>query len=151
MKSQLIDPMSSISVIGFLHAFKMACDTNSVDKGAPVWLVSLFIKETASAALKTRLSLEANASQEPLQEGMLKSYKQVFKRLLETYTTDDVNAKVDLEILPFTQPTKMSLVQYADTLRMKALTGPTNLIQVCVEGNLRRRSSIFHLTQPALI
>lgn len=34
MKSQLFDQMDLISIIGFLQAFKIACDNNEAHKGA---------------------------------------------------------------------------------------------------------------------
>lgn len=47
-KSQLFDPMDTISVMGFLHAFNMDCDTNQVHEGAAMWLDPLLYEKDSS-------------------------------------------------------------------------------------------------------
>lgn len=45
MKFQILDLMNSMSIIGFLHALKMAFDNNRIHKGSVMWFVLFFPKK----------------------------------------------------------------------------------------------------------
>lgn len=79
MNSQLFDPMDPKSIIGFLHTFKMAYDSNGVHKGAAMKLVPFFMNITAAIVLPARLSLMGVSSHCRVKEGMITSYVQIVK------------------------------------------------------------------------
>lgn len=61
MKAQIFDPLDSMSIIGFLHSFKMGCGSNGIFEGAAMRLFSYFFKKSAAAAFVKRLSLESKS------------------------------------------------------------------------------------------
>lgn len=120
MKTNIFDSFDPISIISFLSAFKLACDTNGVHEGAAMWLLHFFMKKPAAAALNSRISLPSKSHRRH-KEGTLTTYCEVVNYLLETYATDDVIAETDAEILRFTQPPTKSPTEYAEALWNKAL------------------------------
>lgn len=90
MKSELLDPMNHISILGFLHAFKMDSDNNRAQEGATMCLIPFILKKVAAAARNARLSLKPKLSRGSGKECMLTSNIQVVNLLLETCATDDI-------------------------------------------------------------
>lgn len=93
MNSQLLYLMDPISIIGFLHVFKMACDNNGTHEGAAMWLIPFFMKKTAAAAITARPSLKAGSSSGTFREVMLIPHVEVVNHLVNTYATDDIIAE----------------------------------------------------------
>lgn len=58
MKSHICDPFDSVSIIGFLCKFDLACDTNGIRQDAVTSLFNFFKMKSTSAVLNTRLSLK---------------------------------------------------------------------------------------------
>lgn len=58
MKVQLFDPVDFILIIGFLHRFKLAGDSNRIYERAAIRLLFHFKRESAAAALTAHLSLK---------------------------------------------------------------------------------------------
>lgn len=73
---------------------------------------------------------------------MLTPYKQVVNNLFETYPADDIIPQVEIETVPFTQPTRMSLLQYADGLWMKTLQCPQVHDEYIPKGTFWQRYAI---------
>lgn len=118
MKSACFRPSDPISVLSFLHNFKMACDSNGIHEGAAMWLFQYFIKEPAKAPLMHRVCLTDKDSQ---QKGKLTTYCQVVNYLLVTYATDDEIAKAEAGIMQFKKPERMSATLFSELLWEKAL------------------------------
>lgn len=100
MRSHTFYAFEAISVISILSAFKLACDTNGVDKGASKSLFHFFMKRSFPAALKVRLFLPMKTSSNVhrAKEGMLRTFTEMVNDLLQNYDTDDVIAKTDAAI-----------------------------------------------------
>lgn len=82
---QLFDLMDLLSIIRFLHEFKMFCDNNGLNEQAAIWLVPFFMKKPAAAALTDPLSLKSKLSHGSAKEYLLTWYVQVVFHLLQTY------------------------------------------------------------------
>lgn len=91
MNSSTFRPSDLISVIAFLHIFKIACDNNRIYEEAEMWTFFHFTTEPVKTALSHRKSAtEDNTSHK---EGALKVYCRSVNYLLETNATDDVIAE----------------------------------------------------------
>lgn len=119
-KTSPFDLFDPISIIAFLSAFKPACDTNGMHKGADMWLLHFFMKKQAAAALKLRIALLPRSCRRR-KEGALTTYWEVVNYLLDTYATDDVVAKTHARMGHYTQLQKKTPAEYADLLRTKVL------------------------------
>lgn len=51
MKPHTFNPLNSISTIGFVNSFKLACDASGAHEGAAMWLFYFFMNKTSSAVL----------------------------------------------------------------------------------------------------
>lgn len=60
IRTRFFKPFDRISIVGFLCIFELAYGTKGIQEGAPIWLLSFFIKHSASAVLKKRLALKHN-------------------------------------------------------------------------------------------
>lgn len=93
MKPNACNFLSSIYNIGFLKNVKLACSTNEVHEGADVWLFHLFLNNTASVVLNTRLSAactDAKSSRPTSSKSRyFTTYAQVIYFLLKKYATDE--------------------------------------------------------------
>lgn len=52
-KAHFFDPSNSISLIGFLAIFQMACDSNNSHGEAAMWVVPYFVKNVSAITLKS--------------------------------------------------------------------------------------------------
>lgn len=114
MKYSVLKPSNPISIIAFLHNFQTACDSNGLHERAEIGLFPHFVEKQAKAALSYRMSTtESNTIDK---EGILTTHWQVFNYVLEAYTTDDVIAEAESDIMNYKQPKNMSAVCYSETL-----------------------------------
>lgn len=104
--------------MGFLHAFKMACDKNAIHEGIAMWIIPHPICKTAAAGLTARLSLQSKSSHNCTEEGVLISYGQVVNHLWETYATEEVITERDTDIFRYMQQSTMSPLEFVDALWM---------------------------------
>lgn len=105
IQSRTLDEVDPISVISFLSAFKMARDTNEIQESAAKAAVHFFMEGSSAAALNARLRLEptSSSSTPKTKEGMLSSYSEVIKVLLQTYATDDFISETDAALMQYNQ------------------------------------------------
>lgn len=126
MKPHTFDPFDTISIIGFLFNFQLACDTDGIHEGAAIKLFHFFMKKSASSALHTKLTSKnsRNDKTHALSGGnatQLTTYQQVVNHLLQKYATDEVVANTEEEITSFTQPANKTANQYAEDLDAETL------------------------------
>lgn len=60
LKLQMFDGSNPITILSFLLAFQMACDTNITHAGVSMWLFPSFVKKPACAALSARTCLTSS-------------------------------------------------------------------------------------------
>lgn len=58
MKAHDFDPKESISIIGFLAPFKLACNTNRIHEGSAIWALPHYVHETIANALNSGMCAE---------------------------------------------------------------------------------------------
>lgn len=116
--------MDLASIIRLSHAINIACNHKEVHEGAIMWNIPIFIKKIAAAALQAHLSLEARHSHAGVKRSKLPSYVQIISQLLESHAREDILADENIEIVCFIKLTNMSLLLYADVLRIKPLRFP---------------------------
>lgn len=105
IRSHKFITFSSVSVLNFLSAFKLACSTNGIDESAAIWIFHFFIKGSFAAALNACWSLKSTSqsSTPRAKDGMLRTYAEVVNYLLQTCATNDVIARTDVANTRFTQ------------------------------------------------
>lgn len=136
VKSQRIahlrGPSDLILIIGFLAAFKFACETNRIHDGATIWVPLLFVKSAPTLSLKIRISAVTNIapvvvssqSAESLrQKTLLWSYSEFFSYSPEKFADDQVIDKMDSAISSYTPTTSIYPMHYIETLHAKSCKG----------------------------
>lgn len=58
MRSHMLDEPGPISVISFLFAFMLACNTKEIHNGLDTWFFQYLMKTSSTGALNARLSVE---------------------------------------------------------------------------------------------
>lgn len=119
MRSATFHPSDLISILSFLHYFKMACDSSRSNEEAAMWLLSYFMKDPAKAALSYQLY--AAQDDDSQLEGKLTTHYKAIDYLLETYAADDVIAEFEAEITGFGQTGNTFASRYLETLWEKSL------------------------------
>lgn len=88
-----------LSVIGFLQAFKVACDAFSIPEGFALWLFKKIVTKPVENVIKARMTLPTESI--GTQERRLRTYPAVINFLLKSYATDDKIAIADGAIQKF--------------------------------------------------
>lgn len=60
-RKQLLDPFDHISTISLVSSFRLACDTDCIDEGTAMWLLHIYRKKPAAAALYLWMALRAKS------------------------------------------------------------------------------------------
>lgn len=103
--------MNPVLLIGFLQAFKQACDNNAIDMEASLWLFLYFLKNSSAAALTSRLSLMSRSSQSSI-KGVLTIYCQVVNHPSKMHSTDDIIAETDGKIACYVKPSTIPSLEF---------------------------------------
>lgn len=98
----MLDRSDLVSILGFLFAFQMACETNRIHILAEMWLFHLFMKKPGRAPLNSRICL--TSSSPARQEEKLTPYCKLANYLLATYAADDVIVEPNIDIMNFKKP-----------------------------------------------
>lgn len=98
-----------------LSAFKMACDTNRVVEGAALWILHFFKKRPSASALNAHITLKMNLYKRQKRITGTSNFEAI-NYLFVTYASKDVIAKTDADMMPLTQSSNKSNMEYADTL-----------------------------------
>lgn len=101
LKLQMFDRCYPITILSFIPAFHVACDTNCIYEGAAMWPFHLFIKKPVVAALRAITGF--TSSRRSREEGKLTSYFQLVNYLFNTYEVDDTIAKAYADIINYKQ------------------------------------------------
>lgn len=110
-------PPSLISILSFLHKFKMSCDSNETHAKAAMWPFQYFMEDPARAAL---VHLACATENDDIQnEGNLTAHGQVVNYRLAPSVTDDMIAEAEVETTNFKHTEHMSAVRYSEVLREK--------------------------------
>lgn len=116
MKSHIFSPFQPISIVRFLRNFKLACETNGVHEGSPIWLFNFFMKNSSSAVLNTRSASSQKTQIWNLSAGKtitLSTYPQIFNYSLHNYAADENIAGTEDDITMFSQPPNKTSLQLA--------------------------------------
>lgn len=136
MEFKRFKPSDPISILGYLHAFKAACDALGIHEGAAMWLLKAYMEEPARSSLSMRLSHPKTGK---AGKGKLTSYSSAVNYLLQTYASDDVIAEAEADLRHFTQTRNITPQEYAVALTLKVLRcGPVyteaRMIGIYIEG-----------------
>lgn len=87
-----------------------------------MWLFHFLMKGSFAAALNERLCLKPTSSSNlpRAKEGMLRTYAEVVKYLLQTYATNDI-VKSDAALTSYIKPLPMPQTKYAEALVANSL------------------------------
>lgn len=119
MKSHFLNPIKAISIIVFIASFKLARETNRIEKRAAVWVLPHFVHETLANALQFLMYAEdvtvpiifLVCNNDTRSRKLLRYYPEMVNYLLKTYATYHSVAKYDTAILHYMQPSNMDLRQ----------------------------------------
>lgn len=156
-KTHLFDLKDPIYIIGFLAAFKFACDTNNIHKETAMWGIPHYVEKTLDNTLNSRmctecwLTLLATSMQKegPRSRKLFWSYPEVVKYLLMKYAIDQATVEYDAAILHYVQPKNITPQQFAKNLVAKSckITNVYNknpLKDVFIEGVCASIHSLQH-------
>lgn len=127
-KSQMLDGSDSISILGSLPGFQMACCRIGIHEGE-MWLFHFFMTAPADAELNSRTW--QSSSSNVRQDGKLTSFCKVKILLLATFATDDIVTEADVDIRNLKQPAAPSPIPFAPALWRKALCCRPSTTRAC--------------------
>lgn len=143
--------MDRMSFIKFLHEFKMCCNNNELLKGAAMFSLSFFMKETATAAPTACLSLISIMSHGIVKEGLLTCYVQDVSQLLKIHAKEHIVTKANIEKVCFTQLINMCDYYIRRCPMHEEIGLPTGRRRVRAKENVRERLTILYVAQEKLV
>lgn len=60
MMVHFLDPDNTISIVGFIDTFKLACDTDNIHEGAELLVLLFFVEITLATSLNSCMSAAAH-------------------------------------------------------------------------------------------
>lgn len=115
MKSQSFKSFDLISNLSFLLAYKVDFDTNGLHVGVALWLLHLFRKRPAAAALNECIALNARSHRRQ-KEGTITWYCDAVINLVEIYARDNIIVVADADTMQFSPQSNQPPTEYVEAL-----------------------------------
>lgn len=118
------DTKDSISIIGFLATFNLACNTNLVHKGAEMWVLPHYLNETLANAFNSHMCTDDKStpitasfrSNGVISRELLRSFTEEVIYLFKKFTKNYAISEFDLATLCYMQPSNMTTMTSRTTL-----------------------------------
>lgn len=122
IKALFFNPSNPISITGFLDTVKLACDTNCIHEQEEMEVLSFRFKIALLTTLNSFMSggthnapvvASVNTVEPTTEKKLLCSYQDIVNYLLTKFANDQAIAKIDFEMMRYTQPASMTHTQFA--------------------------------------